>query len=135
MSAGLRCATRGHSCGGQNPCFDYKLADADAATPGVQPDCRATLLTPVASSGSPQHVESEASLPTCPAGATSATVTMDCWRVDVDLVQCPNSGQRITLVHAAATTPPLDPGVQLKLQCLTCPVATTGPGVAAGCAY
>lgn len=121
----------------QNPCFDHKLVDLDAVTPGIQPDCLATLILPVASAGSTVYMESSLGIPMCTPGATSATVIHDCWRLDVDPVLCPASGQRISLLRPSAevTASPLDPAVQLKLQCMTCPTITTGPGMAAGCAY
>jgi hypothetical protein len=125
----------------QNQCFNAKLIDTDPATPGIQADCRAAWRVPMQDPQIPTrmiYLEDPTSLPQCAPGATSATVAADCWQLTYDPVQCPASGQRVTVVRAAAhvaAKPQLDPGTKLQLQCRTCPTLPAGSAIVAGCEY
>ncbi len=122
----------------RNECFDRKLVDADLAAAGIQPDCRVVLLTPKVTVGYVTYAESPAALPQCAPGETSASAAMDCWQLTSDTSQCPATGQRIALVRTAAEVaaqPQLDPGIELKMECRTCPDLPAGSVVMAGCDY
>jgi hypothetical protein len=107
----------------QNLCIHDKLADADPATPGLQPDCRVVYRTPAPDPRDPTKVvyqESPTSLPWCPAGATSRTITEDCWQLARDLTKCPDAlgGQMLNLLRIDQG--PLPAGTQVAMQCHIC---------------
>jgi hypothetical protein len=102
-----------------NLCVDYKLYDTDVNTPGLQPSCRVAYRIPDTSSGSVVWTEKPDSLPACPDGATSSSVTSDCWRLTTDTKKCPATGQLIEVVRPT-NADPLAAGTQVGMQCRTC---------------
>ena len=114
----------------QNLCVDYKLLDGDLTTPGLQPTCRVVWRTPALDPKDPTRViytESAASLPPCPAGATSGNVATDCWQLIYDPTKCPVNGQLLSVLRTAqemANNPQLAAGTKIGMQCLTCPNGT-----------
>jgi hypothetical protein len=116
----------------QNLCIDAKLMDVDPVTPGLQPDCRVVYRVPEAdpTTGQVTFTESPRSLPLCPAGATSDTITADCWRWQIDNAKCPAGGPIFTILRTAAEIAdgPLTPGTKVGVQCWTCPDSTSRPG-------
>jgi hypothetical protein len=121
----------------QNTCVYEKLVDTDVDTPGLQPDCRVVYRSPEMSAQDPTQIvyaESATALPLCPDGATSATVSADCWRLTNDVSQCPASGQMVNVVRPVSAAA-LNPGTLLHMQCRTCPSTAPGSPVLAGCDY
>jgi hypothetical protein len=116
----------------QNICLDAKLMDVDLDTPDLQPDCRVVFRTLQSDSdGTLRYVEPTASMPQCQAGATSATITSDCWQVIHDHMKCPESGQVFQALRTAAEiadSPRLEEGTNLAVQCWTCPDDQSRPG-------
>jgi hypothetical protein len=84
------------------PCLPGRLADHDAALPGVQPDCVVT-----------QHAPSEPprTLPPCPVGDGI------CWRPEKRL-ECGDSGYALAIDHRTCVSPP---GSWLEITCATKP--------------
>jgi hypothetical protein len=120
----------------QNLCLDYKLFDSDLSTAGLQPDCRVVFRTPQQDPNDPtkiMYVESQATLPQCPATATIGNVAADCWQLTNDTNRCPVNGQLVTVLRTAAelAAGPLVPGSQVGLHCHVCPTGAT----TAGCSY
>jgi len=125
----------------QNLCIGDKLFDKDTTTPGLQPDCRVVYRTPVVSPSDPSKVtyqESPTSIPQCPDGATSSTITGDCWQLTSDTQRCPSAfnGQLVTVIRTQAEIDqgPLTPGTKISMQCRTCPTSTSAVPVE-GCNY
>jgi hypothetical protein len=125
----------------QRLCFEYKLVDVDSASPGIQADCRVVWRKPASDPKDPTKVifeESPVGMPQCPPGASNGNVTEDCWQLAGDTSTCPVTGQ---LVHVLRTAdeiryaPQLDPGIQVKMECRTCPELTSGSGTIPGCDY
>jgi hypothetical protein len=115
----------------QNLCIDDKLMDVDPVTPGLQPDCRVVYRVPVGSAnGNVVYTESSQSLPMCPPGATSDTITTDCWQIVMDNKRCPLNGQLVQILRTAAeiADSPLAGGTKVVMQCWTCPELTSSPG-------
>ncbi len=116
----------------QNLCIDAKLMDVDPVTPGVQPDCRVVYRVPEAeaTTGTVTYTEPSQSLPICPAGATSDTITADCWQLVIDKTKCPVTGQIFNVVRTAAeiANGPLTAGTKIAMQCWTCPDSASRPG-------
>ena len=125
----------------QNLCFNYKLVDADLATPGIQGDCRVFYQTPATTPTSTSTIvyqEYPVSMPQCPAGATNDSVSMDCWQLVNDTTKCPTSGQRITVLRTAAEIqefPTLPANTRVRMLCRTCPALASGSASIAGCDY
>jgi len=119
-----------------NLCLDFKLADTDPGTDGVQPECSVFWRIPQPDATDPSktsYQESATSLPQCPAGATNGTVAEDCWRILSNPGRCPASGQVLDILRTSteiASQPRMPPGTQLHVRCRTCP-----DSVAEGCQY
>lgn len=115
-----------------NLCIDAKLMDVDPVTPGVQTDCRMVYRVSVAdpTTGKLTYTESPQSLPICPLGATSDTITADCWKLSIDKSKCPVNGQLFKVLRTAAeiADAPLEPGTKIAMQCWTCPDLASRPG-------
>jgi hypothetical protein len=79
-----------------DPCIEGKLADVDLDTPGPQYDCSVSDVTNV---GKPTQTEDV--LPQC--NATNGNTP--CWRINVDLVNCPNSDHFTLKIERGGTTP------------------------------
>jgi hypothetical protein len=118
----------------QNVCFDAKLVDKDPSTPALDPDCRVAIQSPIVDEKTKAITYLDTSRPPpCAPGATSDTVTSDCWELVSDLTKCPASGQLVNLVRTRAEMAdgPLPEGTRLAMQCRTC---TDGVNTA-GCSY
>ena len=114
----------------QNLCVDYKLLDADLATPGLQPECRVVWRTPTPDpKDSTKLVYQESpNLPQCPAGATQGNVSEDCWQLASDKTQCPVNGQLLQVLRTAqeiAANPKVTAGTKIGMRCRTCPDGAT----------
>jgi hypothetical protein len=112
-------------------CYDFKLADADPATPGVQPECTMSWSTGVLQPSGALTYQDGPVLPACAPGAVQGGVPENCWRFSSDLDLCPTYGQRLEVLRtseeiAASKRPP--PGTKIHARCRTCADAT-----AAGC--
>jgi hypothetical protein len=118
----------------QNLCVDYKLIDTDLNTPGVQPDCRVAYRTPDATG---VYHESASPLPRCQPGATSDTISSDCWELVKDTVKCPGLGQLVNVLRTRSeiSAGPLVPGTKIDMQCLTCTDQIPGEPPVDGCNY
>jgi hypothetical protein len=119
-----------------SPCLGNRLLDLDPVEPGVQADCKVAYLRPGASFGDViTYVVDASFLPRCPAGAIDGVVTEDCWQLESSPLQCPTTGQGISLLRTAANIAagPLTEGTKLKLLCQACPVDALSGG--AGCTY
>jgi hypothetical protein len=117
----------------QNLCIDAKLMDVDPVTSGLQPDCRVVYRLPQTDPTTNQvtYTESPESLPMCPPGATSDTITSDCWRITIDTSKCPRTGWNPSILRTAAEIaedPVLPAGTKIAIQCWACPEYTSAPG-------
>ena len=118
----------------QNLCVNYKLVDTDPSTAGVQADCRVVYQTPDANG---IYQESPDSLPQCGIGATSDTISGDCWQLVNDAVKCPGLGQLVNVLRTRAeiNAGPLAAGTKIAMQCLSCTDPLSGSTQVAGCDY
>jgi len=118
----------------QNLCVNYKLLDKDPTTPGVQADCRVAYRTLDANG---VYQESPDSLPQCSAGATSDTISSDCWQLVNDTAKCTGLGQLVNVLRTRAeiNAGPLAAGTKIDMQCLTCTDPLPGQTPVDGCNY
>jgi hypothetical protein len=119
-----------------NVCIDFKLADAEIATPGLQADCRVVYHWP-AQDPEGRVVWADDVLPLCPANASNGNVSRDCWQLAYDITRCPSNGQLIVVLRTAdevAAGPVLE-GTRIGAQCRTCPTLASGSASAPGCDY
>jgi len=125
----------------QNLCINDKLLDKDPIASGLQADCDVHYRTPMSDPNNPGSViydEAPASLPECPAGATSDNISQDCWQLTSDKTKCPGAfnGQMVNVLRTRAelNSGPLPAGTQLGMQCRIC---STSPSAdqPAGCNY
>ena len=118
----------------QDLCVNYKLIDTDPNTPGVQPDCRVVYQTLDANGF---YQESSSSLSECVVGATSDTISSDCWQLLNDTTKCPGLGQLINVLRTRAelNKGPLATGTKIAVQCLSCTDPIPGEPLIAGCDY
>ena len=120
-------------------CIDGRLLDVDPLSPGVQADCRAVWWLPVVDPMNPSrvvHQESPTSMPQCAPEAANGAVPTDCWQLTYDPIQCPASGQRISVLRTpdeVRDKPQLDPGTTLKMECRSCPFLPAGVAAQPGC--
>ncbi|MDB4962076.1 MAG: hypothetical protein JWP01_2075 [Myxococcales bacterium] len=91
-----------------DPCIEGKLADVDEATPGPQYDCSVSDVTNI---GKPN--QAEAVLPQCNTGNTNTP----CWRINVDLMNCPASDHFTLKIERGGQTPP--PETHVIAYCVT----------------
>ncbi|MBN2575268.1 MAG: hypothetical protein JXP73_11955 [Deltaproteobacteria bacterium] len=106
----------------QNACIDFDLADVDEAAPGLQAQCSVFWRFAVPDPGDPSKSiwQEGPPLPSCPDGATAATVVEDCWRLVGDTSRCPKNGQRLDVLRAAGSNagpPALDPATKIHARC------------------
>ena len=106
-------------------CIADALADVDASTPGLQPDCRVVLSTPTVdpSDSSKLIFQDSSPLPMCPAGSSSGAVANTCWQLTLDRTICPGSGQLVELLRSSSdlASGSLPAGTRLRAQCQICP--------------
>jgi hypothetical protein len=80
-----------------DPCIEGKLSDVDPNTAGPQYDCS---VSDVSNQGKPTQTETV--IPQCDANAT----IKPCWRINVDLANCPASDHFTLKIERAETPPP-----------------------------
>jgi len=80
-----------------DPCIEGKLSDVDPTTPGPQYDCS---VSDVSNIGKPTQTEDV--IPQCDANAS----VKPCWRINVDLMNCPLSDHFTLKIERAETPPP-----------------------------
>jgi hypothetical protein len=109
----------------RNFCLDYKLVDADLATPGVQADCRVVFRVPQPDPANPDqviYVENPESMARCdPEQSDDTQPAYPCWKLVHDTTKCPVNGQLIAVVRSPSERGTLlEPGTKLGMQCRTC---------------
>jgi hypothetical protein len=106
-------------------CIADTLADVDASTPGLQPDCRVVVSTPTVdpSDSSKLIFQDSPALPMCPSGSSNGAVANTCWQLTLDKSVCPGSGQLVELLRSASdlASGPLPGGTRVRTQCRICP--------------
>ncbi len=80
-----------------DPCIEGKLADVDPNTAGPQYDCS---VSDVSNQGKPTQTETV--IPACDANAT----LKPCWKINVDVANCPASDHFTLKIERAETPPP-----------------------------
>jgi hypothetical protein len=94
-----------------DPCIDATLADADAATPGVQPDCSVVQVTNLGTAK-----ERTVPVPQCTPAGPGAHANAPCWYLDADVNLCAATASHLKLVpDYGGASAPLD--TVLRLSC------------------
>ena len=108
----------------RHTCVGPKLADIDASTAGVQPDCTVSWRYSAQDPADPNRsiwYEGTPPLTRCPAGATSGSITESCWRLVHDEHGCPSNGQLLEVLRAPSDAASLAPGTKIHARCRVCP--------------
>lgn len=80
-----------------DPCIEGKLSDVDPNTPGPQYDCSVSDVTNQGKAN-----QTETIIPQCDANASNKP----CWRIDTDVMNCPNSDNFVLKIERVESPPP-----------------------------
>ncbi len=98
------------------------MVGTDPWTPGLQPDCRVVVASPVLdATGARVSFEESAAIPSCPDGAIDGAVNALCWQAAPAGASCPShTAVVIQLVRPAADIAAgYAAGTQLRAECKT----------------